>query len=163
MLMCSRTHHGLHRDGAHGYMPRRRLILAALLLCAAMTGAPAQAACLAYGRPLAGLAGKLEVRDFFGPPGYGEHPDTDRRERQAVLVLDEPVCADAGASAGDVAEVGQRELTLTLTLTPGDPGIGFSAWAGRRVAVGGELFHAFTAHHHTPPLVRVTHIAQAAR
>ncbi len=144
-------------------MPRSRLILAALLLSAAMTGAPAQAACLAYGRPLAGLAGKLEVRDFFGPPGYGEHPDTDRRERQAVLVLDEPVCADAGALAGDVAEVGQRELTLTLTLTPGDPGIGFSAWAGRRVAVGGELFHAFTAHHHTPLLVRVTHIAQAAR
>ncbi len=144
-------------------MPRRRPILAALLLSVAMIGAPAQAACLAYGRPLAGLAGKLEVRDFFGPPGYGEHPDTDRRERQAVLVLDEPVCADAGASAGDVAEVGQRELTLTLTLTPGDPGIGFSAWAGRRVAVGGELFHAFTAHHHTPLLVRVTHIAQAAR
>ncbi|MFG6459693.1 DUF4431 domain-containing protein [Roseateles sp. BYS96W] len=140
-------------------MPRRRLMLATLLLCAALTGAPAQAACLAYGRPLAGLAGKLEVRDFFGPPGYGENPGTDRRERQAVLVLDEPVCADAGALAGEVAEVGQRELTLT----PGGAGIGFTAWAGRRVVVGGELFHAFTAHHHTPLLVRVTHIAQAAR
>ena len=131
-------------------MPARRLVghglLLAMLLC---MGMPVQAQCLSYGSTVH-LVGTVLKRSFFGPPGYGENPKTDRRETQAILVLDHAVCVTAGEAAGDEAESAQRELTLV----PGE-GVSLGPLSARRVAVRGELFHAFTAHHHTKLLIQV--------
>src|ERR1700724_3559638 len=41
------------------------------------------------GKPVS-LTGNVESRTSFGPPNYGENPDTDSRETQAILIMRKP-------------------------------------------------------------------------
>ncbi|NIP43327.1 MAG: hypothetical protein GWN61_14015, partial [candidate division Zixibacteria bacterium] len=43
------------------------------------------------------LVGTLRLGIFYGPPGYGEYPDTDTKESALILVLDEPIDVIADA------------------------------------------------------------------
>jgi hypothetical protein len=73
------------------------------------------------------------LKTFYGPPNYGEDPDTDSLETQALLALDAPICvctSDEGTEtdASDVHEV---------TLVPlGNPG--FTKYAGKRISPKGS-------------------------
>src|SRR5690606_37868318 len=37
------------------------------------------------------LKGELSVETFFGPPNFGEDPETDTKERHWILTLDKPI------------------------------------------------------------------------
>lgn len=56
------------------------------------------------------LSGVIQSQTFFGPPGYGETPDIDRRDIQDVLLLDKPICTTASSECG--AESNETEITL---------------------------------------------------
>jgi hypothetical protein len=114
----------------------------ALIGCAAVSAS----ACEKYGLPNTTLAGTLSVETFFGPPGYGESPDTDAKERQAILHLAQPLCT----VASDDAPAGQDQVKVTLV--PMQP-LDLRAFVGKAVAVRGSLFHAITGHHHTDVLI----------
>jgi hypothetical protein len=60
--------------------------------------------CLHYGGDPVTLTGKVKVQTFYGPPNYGENPDTDSRETQLILVLAEPICVEANPSNYEEAE-----------------------------------------------------------
>ena len=117
-----------------------RATVAALALAA--TGATF-AQCLGFEEPVT-LEGTVVFETFHGPPNYGEDPQTDRLETQAILKLWKPVCSVAADSHPGVAD--QREVTLV----PRD-GIRFVD----RQRVRGGLFVAHTGHHHTPLLLSV--------
>ncbi len=106
--------------------------------------------CLRYGDPTVSLKGKVVLHTFFGPPGYGENPKSDSREKQALLLLDEPICVDA--TRDEAAATNQREITLVPL-----GNFGMSSFTGRRVTVAGSLFHAHTGHHHTQVLIQLEH------
>jgi hypothetical protein len=95
------------------------------------------------------LTGRVKFRTFYGPPNYGENPKTDSRETQALLVLSNPVCVEANPTSYEEGEKGQRKITLV-------PSAGFNPpqYRGKIVTVEGTLFHAHTAHHHTPVLMQ---------
>ncbi|MGY4516710.1 DUF4431 domain-containing protein [Lysobacter sp. HA18] len=119
----------------------------ALLL--ALSPVAARAECLRYEPSVVALSGTLSTRTFYGPPNYGEDPLTDSRERQVLLRLDAPMCTTTSPDGDDVAEKGQREVTLTfadLDLRP---------YIGKHVRIEGTLFHAITAHHHTSVLIDI--------
>ncbi|WMY75608.1 DUF4431 domain-containing protein [Buttiauxella selenatireducens] len=102
------------------------------------------AACLDYEKNVK-LSGYLEVSVFFGAPGFGEDPKTDRREIKNILFLDEPVCANRSDN-GD-AEKEQIEVTLETDESPGAPNL--DQYVGKHITVVGKLTHALTGHDHT--------------
>jgi hypothetical protein len=99
--------------------------------------------------------GTLSVKTYYGPPNYGENPDTDAKEPLPILILSKPVNVrgnpnpKAGFDRRSVEDL--REIQLVLTMPHKD-------FIGKTVLVKGTLFHAFTAHHHTDVLMDVRSI-----
>ena len=113
--------------------------------------------CLNYGTTVT-LHGHVVLRTFYGPPNYGEHPETDSRETQAILLLGQPICTLANPRNYEDAEKNQKEITLVPPL-----GSGFSRYSGQRVSVDGTLFHAHTGHHRTSLLMSVKNISEGEK
>jgi len=106
--------------------------------------------CLHYqGLPVT-LTGIVSLQTFYGPPNYGENPETDSRETQAILKLEKPICVGANPSSYEDEERNQDEVTLVPP-----KGVNFGIYAGKKVSLQGSLFHAHTGHHHTPVLMQV--------
>lgn len=126
-------------------------ILISLLLAFHHSVTLANDSCWAYDTEIRGVTGTMEIRVFYGAPGYGEDPIKDKRDVQALLFLDFPACAK-GASLP--SENNQVEVTLVpLSSQP------LSAFVGKRVKVTGKLLNAHTGHHHTPLLLLLTEAA----
>jgi hypothetical protein len=102
------------------------------------------------------LTGRVSIQTFFGPPNYGESPETDSKERQAILHLNRPICTTS--TDDSPAEENQTDVTLVpmgnFSLVPFD---------GKPVTVRGELFHAITGHHHTDVLISIDKPPQIAQ
>ena len=130
--------------------------LAVLLIASCAASLSTASSCLHYGGEPITLSGKVTLQTFFGPPNYGENPDTDSRETQGILVLVRPVCVSANPVSYDMAETNQ----VKVTLVPPD-GVNLKNFAGKRVTVQGTLFHAITGHHHTPVLMQVSRIEKS--
>ena len=128
-------------------MTHRCIAVAAILCCASQSWAVPP--CLHYGGEAVALTGRVTFRTFYGPPNYGENPKTDSRETQAILVLAKPICVEANPRTYEEGEKDQRKVTLV-------PSAGFNPpqYRGKIVTVEGTLFHAHTAHHRTPVLLR---------
>lgn len=126
-------------------------MLTALVLPVSLTaiGAP----CLSYDQP-ATLSGKVVIKTFFGPPNFGEHPQTDSRETQGLLIAAKPVCVNAN----DEYEVERNQTEITLVPPRG---VNWKTFAGKQVTVHGTLFHADNGHHHTTILMMVTRVDAA--
>jgi hypothetical protein len=111
--------------------------------------------CLRYDEEIVGLRGILQIRVFFGPPNFGENPNTDSRETQAGLFLDKAICTVKEEGSDDTNEANQIELTLVPNQK-----VRLSNLAGKKVIVSGKLFGALTGHHHTPLLLSLSNISQ---
>jgi len=101
------------------------------------------------------LEGKLDIKTIFGPPNFGENPETDSKERSWILSLSKPINVlgktddpDLGLSTS-VENV--RILQLVLPKS-------HKELIGKKVIVKGTLFHAHTGHHHTDVLMDVQSI-----
>lgn len=105
-------------------------------------------ACEKYGLPDTTLVGTVTLETFYGPPGYGESPKTDSKERQVILHLAKPLCTLS--SDDEPAEQDQAKVTLV----PLD-NLSLQDFVGKVVAVRGSLFHAMTGHHHTDVLIAI--------
>jgi len=116
------------------------------------------ASCLHYGGSPVTLNGKVKLQTFFGPPNYGENPDTDSRETQAILLLEKPICVEANPKDYEEAEQNQREVTLVPL---GKENL--KDYEGKQIMVQGTLYHAFNGHHHTPVLIEIKHIENARK
>ena len=103
------------------------------------------------------LEGTLVIKTFFGPPNYGEDPETDEKEETRILSLDKPINIRSkdendpvlGPTESDVREV---QLVFDGKLRK---------WVGKKLIVKGTLFHAHTGHHHTDVLLAVESISPA--
>jgi hypothetical protein len=130
-------------------MKRAVFVIAACVLI--VSTAQAGEGCFKYEpQQVVTLEGKVITRTFFGQPGYGETPEIDTREKQAILLSSSKICTVAGGYNDQPAETNQSEITLVpmaiKSLIP---------YIGKQVTVKGGLFHAVTGHHHTPLLISV--------
>jgi len=123
--------------------------LAAFLL-ASLSASHAKPVCAPYDVEGITLSGKVVLRTFFGPPNFGESPESDARETQALLQLNQPLCTLAAEEREEQAERNQRLVTLVPL-----GGLSLKQYAGKHVAVQGSLFHADNGHHHTPVLIAI--------
>lgn len=96
------------------------------------------------------LGGTLQVKEYYGPPNYGETPETDSKEKAVVLELMRPFdISDMTHVAGDSV----TEIQLTDVPT----GVDVSARGYRFVT--GTLFLAETSYHHTPVIYDVQKVS----
>ena len=116
-----------------------------------------EAAALRYEPSVVELTGTVALEEHFGPPGFGEDPQSDAREVIAVLILDMPVSVE-----GDPPNVGFNQTSYAnvhrIQLVRGHTDPPFSPYAGKHVAVSGTLYEGFTGHHHTDVLISVQSI-----
>jgi Domain of unknown function (DUF4431) len=125
-------------------MTCNRIALAGVVL-AALSAAPAWAACLSAERPAA-LEGRLVSGRFKDAAG--------RPESAFILQLSGPTCLEGTDEFDKVANA------RTVHLFSGNAAISrrIAGFAGKSVRVRGTPFGAHTAHHHAPIVVDVTEI-----
>lgn len=131
-------------------MHQRLLLVISILALSANAFA---GTCLQYGGDLVMLYGKVSTQTFYGPPGFGENPETDSIESQALLKLDSPICVDGGNDPFSQLESEQNEITLVPM-----EGTQLKQYVGRHVVAKGVLFHSFSGHHHTSVLIELQSI-----
>lgn len=104
------------------------------------------------------LVGRLRSEEKWGPPGYGETPDQDRRVTIYVLELDRPevVCADPALEQNSRGESRVSRLQVTGRVDPEK----LEASVGRRLTVWGALVHQAWGSDYTPVLIRVDSIPE---
>lgn len=103
------------------------------------------------------LEGKLSIKTFFGPPNFGENPETDSKEMTRILSLDKPInvrSKDETDSVLGPSVENVRELQLIFD----GP---LKKLVGKKLIVKGTLLHAHTGHHHTDVLLDVESISLA--
>ena len=97
------------------------------------------------------LQGILKKEIFYGPPGYGENPKSDKKEPQYLLKLEQAIKVVANPDDPlSETEESVREITLVNS-----SGQSLEFVIGMKILVKGKLFHAHTAHHHTQVLMEV--------
>jgi hypothetical protein len=114
--------------------------------------------CLHYGGGPVTLTGKVEFKIFYGPPNYGENPETDSRETQAILLLSEPICVHANPGNTEESEQNQTEVTLVPYNNEN-----LEDYMEKEIIVQGTLYHAHTGHHHTPVLMEIESIVKSGK
>lgn len=130
--------------------------LARILISAIVVSTPAGIATaaqrLSYEPSIVRLDGTVEAKERFGPPGYGEKPETDHKVVVPILRLTQPVAVQ-GDPKSELNSATEEDVTeIQLILPPRyDPIV----LVGQRVAVTGSLFHAHTGHHATRVLMNV--------
>jgi hypothetical protein len=129
------------------------IILFASFISVTACAEPTTRTCLKYKPSKVKVIGRLFVREDFGPPNYGERPETDSKEPHIYLILDRSICVDAGDKLSDYSPAEGELKTIQLVYLARS---GFdSAWLKKHVKLTGKLFHANTAHHWTPVLMVV--------
>ncbi|MBI5918371.1 MAG: DUF4431 domain-containing protein [Nitrosomonadales bacterium] len=134
-----------------------RFIIFLMLLFTAQLSWAAEP-CLHYSGSPVTLTGKVKLQTFFGPPNYGENPDTDSRETQAILLLAKPICMEANPAEYEEAEQNQLEVTLVPLKKEN-----LKSHEGKQIAVQGTLYHAHTGHHHTQVLIEIKRIENVSK
>ena len=145
---------------------RRYLVLAALLLLETAVGHAAErAAMFVVAVPEApGVSGPVELtgtirrEPFFGPPGYGDTPDQDRRETALILRLEPPICVTMEPASPCPKRNIVHEIQLVWTTALGP-------WPaeGECVRASGRLFRALSAYHRRALLLDVAKAMRCGR
>ena len=117
-----------------------------------------EVAWLEYAPAVVELEGTLSIKTFFGPPNFGENPNTDSKEETRVLILDKPINVRAKIETEPtlgppVRNVRELQLVFDRPLRK---------WAGKKLIVKGTLFYAHTGHHFTDVLLDVESIRLVA-
>ena len=108
------------------------------------------------------LSGDLIERTYWGPPNWGEHPESDRLEDAWIIVLDKPICVLADPRFIDNAAEHNVIVVQIIVDTSGPNDDLFrrvSTLVGHHVTVTGALDHAITGHNRTPVMMEVASIA----
>jgi hypothetical protein len=111
---------------------------------------------LEYQTTVVTLTGTLSAREAYGPPGYGEDPKNDRKERYWLLTLDAPISV-AGNPKDEANSQSESNVKAVQVVYAGKQSFQES-WLEKHVSVTGTLSHAMTGHHRTPVLIEVSEL-----
>jgi hypothetical protein len=94
------------------------------------------------------ISGNIILKQFFGPPNYGEMPEIDKTETYYVLQLNEAITFIQGNN---------KEIVNEIQLVFIDS-INLELKKDCNYIVKGNAFFAHTGHHHTPIILFVVMI-----
>ena len=103
------------------------------------------------------IEGTLITRMYYGPPNYGENPDTDTKQYPFILQLDNPI--DVRAEEDDTYNSDVFEVTEIQVVPIGKEKTELlDNYINKRVRIQGTLFEAIFGGHHTNVLIQVEEI-----
>jgi len=95
------------------------------------------------------LKGTLSRKSFYGPPGYGEDPKHDKKERVYILRLEKPIKVVAAGKGGqNEGHDNVRELQVDSAGK-----IPMKDFLNKKVRIRGTLRTAEIGHDHTDVLI----------
>jgi hypothetical protein len=100
------------------------------------------------------IEGELITAMHYGPPGYGENPETDKKVYPYILILDEPIEV-IGDKAIDPMQVDYSDVSEIQLAVGYDDYEKIDQLVGKIIKVEGSLFYAHTGHHHRDVLMHV--------
>lgn len=97
------------------------------------------------------LTGTVILESHYGPPGFGESPETDRKEEVPILKLDAPISVKGNIETPNVDSFsGVQRMQLV-----GKSSLGLQTFAGKRARATGTLFEKQNGEHYTDVLMLV--------
>jgi hypothetical protein len=112
-----------------------------------------------FDTPNVKLAGTLSERVFYGPPGFGETPDKDTREKVLVLTLGQPITAvpieDAETKGSSSLSVQRNVRAVQLFIFPAAKREQARKLIGKTVVAIGTLNEATAPSEHLKVSMRV--------
>ncbi len=103
------------------------------------------------------IEGTLITRMYYGPPNYGENPDTDAKQYPFILQLDDPI--DVIAQEGDIHNSNIFEVTEIQVVPMNKEQTELvEQYINKRITIQGTLFGAIFGGHHTDVLIEVEKI-----
>jgi hypothetical protein len=101
----------------------------------------------------------IELNDY-GPPNYGENPETDEKVKYCVLKLDTPINVRADSKSNLNTDDFRNECLLQIVV-PYDDVKKIRAKLNKKVIITGTLYQRHTGHHYTNVLITVQKIELA--
>lgn len=100
------------------------------------------------------ISGTIKIETFFGPPGFGENPETDRRDNSYILNLDNPINVISKDKDDDFNRTTYNVSKIHLTASDAK----LTNYKNKFVRLTGTFFSADNGNHHTDVLMFVTKI-----
>jgi hypothetical protein len=91
------------------------------------------------------LKGKITTKEFYGPPNYGENPDTDIKESFYFLILHKPILIEINDTINNISEFQMIFVNRNQKIIN----------TQEEYILKGNLFLAETGHHHSKVLILV--------
>jgi len=140
-------------------MPRRLILPLALIL--SQVGICIAGTCVAPvkrdGATLE-IAGVLHSVEKWGPPNFGEQPETDSRWTAWIIGLPAPLPISGGAKFAGKLWPAVSEIQIKMLLHVGSDNALLSPYEGRLVVVTGKLFEASVISDVTPEVIDGEHV-----
>jgi len=106
------------------------------------------------------LEGLLTERTFYGPPGFGETPAKDAREKQLILKLEKPITVDrlkdVGTNKGSCWGNFPHVTKVQLFVFPADKAGEVQKLVGKMVVAEGKLQEGDAPSEHTKVVMDVS-------
>lgn len=145
-------------------LPKILALLAAVTLTPVCAHARGGGKWLSYEPAVVELRGRLRLVPRFGPPNYGENPESDLRVKIPVLDLAKPINVRRDPNS-NLNWKSFRGVTRVQLAFGSDEELdkAIHELVGSDVVIRGSLFQSHTGHHYTDVLLHVEEIRRADR
>lgn len=106
------------------------------------------------------ISGFIKNETFFGPPGYGENPQTDSREECYILNIDNPINVISNSSEKKEFDFNDTKYSISKIQLTSTSGVELSNYKNKLVRLTGTFFGAISGNHHTEILMDVKAIQE---
>jgi len=104
------------------------------------------------------ISGEIKIESFFGPPGYGENPQTDSREDSYILNIDNSINVISETKEIEEGDPNTTKFNIVKIQLSSTSGIDFSNYINKPVRLTGTFFGAHSGHHNTAVLLDVSKV-----
>ena len=102
------------------------------------------------------ITGTITTEMFYGAPGFGENPETDKQEHPYLLNLGKPI--NVISTEKDGPNPTKNNISKIQLIWPDE--IDMSKYKNKTVRLTGIFFAAHTGHHHTEVLMDVKELKE---
>jgi hypothetical protein len=107
-----------------------------------------------FGPAISTISGTINTQMFYGAPGFGEHPKTDKKEFPFVINLVQGINVISHDKDENSTDQTKYNVTQIQLIYPDD--INMASYKGKMVKLTGTFFGPETGHQHTEILMDVT-------
>ena len=109
------------------------------------------------------ISGTIKIESFFGPPGYGENPETDSREDAYILHLDNSInviSKDKEPEEGDYNFTKYNIYKIHVT-SSSTTEVKLTNYINKKVRLTGTFSGSFSGHHHADVIMEVEKVEES--